>query len=215
MSRSCGPSKGANCATSPRGMTHGVVACGHEAVAAAAATVLRDGGNAFDACLAAGFAGAVAEPAFTSLGGGGFLLAHTAVGDDILFDFFVDTPGRGLPAGDRQPHFLPVTVSFPAADQVFHAGLGSVAVPGCLAGYLHTHDRLGRLPLADVVAPAVALALDGVTVDRTHAEVLELLAGIVTREPAARAILAPDGHTLRAGDLLRNPHLAAYLQDVS
>ncbi len=59
-------------------MTAGLVACGHEAVADAAASVLRAGGNAFDACIAAGFAGAVAEVGFTSLAGGGFLLAHTA-----------------------------------------------------------------------------------------------------------------------------------------
>ena len=195
---------------SPRGV--GVVACGHEAVGDAAASVLRAGGNAFDACLAAGFAGAVAEPCFTSLGGGGFLLAHTSAGDQVLFDFFVDTPGRSVSASDRQPHFLPVNVSFLAADQVFHAGLGSVAVPGCLAGYLHVHERLGRLPLADVVAPAITLARHGVRVDATQSEVLGLLAPIVLREPESAAIFAPAGELLHEGDQLTNPDLAAYLE---
>jgi gamma-glutamyltranspeptidase/glutathione hydrolase len=190
----------------------GIVACGHEAVGDAAASVLRAGGNAFDACVAAGFAGAVAEPCFTSLGGGGFLLAHTTEGEQVLFDFFVDTPGRSLPASDRQPHFLPINVSFLAADQVFHAGLGSVAVPGCLAGYLHVHARLGRLPLSDIVAPAVALAREGVRVDATHAEVLGLLEPILLREPESAAIFAPTGDLLREGDQLTNPDLAAYLE---
>jgi gamma-glutamyltranspeptidase/glutathione hydrolase len=190
----------------------GIVACGHAAVSDAAASVLRRGGNAFDACLAAGFAGAVAEPCFTSLAGGGFLLAHTSSGEQVLFDFFVDTPGRSLSASERQPHFLPINVSFLAADQVFHAGLGSVAVPGCLAGYLHVHERLGRLPLADIVAPAIGLARNGVRVDTTQSEVLGLLAPILLREPESAAIFAPAGLLLREGDQLTNTDLAAYLE---
>ena len=60
--------------------------------------------------------------------------------------------------GALSPHFDPVTVDFSGALQVFHAGYGSVAVPGVLNGYLEAHRRLGRLPLSEVVAPAVALA---------------------------------------------------------
>jgi gamma-glutamyltranspeptidase/glutathione hydrolase len=192
-------------------VTGGIVAAGHDAVADAAAAVLASGGNAFDACVAAGFAGAVAEPGFTSLGGGGFLLAHTAGGDDVVFDFFVDTPGRGREGERPVPHFLPVTVRFLAAEQVFHAGPGSVAVPGCLAGYLHVHARLGRLPLADVIAPAAALAADGVVMSVTQAEVLELVGPILMREPEAAAIIAPDGHPVREGARLTNHDLARYL----
>ena len=193
----------------------GTVAAGHDAVADAAAAILAAGGNAFDACIAAGFAGAVAEPGFTSLGGGGFLLAHTAAGEDVLFDFFVDTPGRGTGERARQPHFLPVTVRFLAAEQVFHAGAGSVAVPGCLAGYLHVHRRLGRLPLADVVAPAAALAADGVVMNATQAEVLGLVAPILMREPEAAAIVAPRGSPLREGERLTNPDLSRYLSQLA
>ncbi|MEY2432694.1 MAG: gamma-glutamyltranspeptidase / glutathione hydrolase [Acidimicrobiaceae bacterium] len=174
--------------------------------------MLTSGGNAFDACVAAGFAGAVAEPCFTSLAGGGFLLAHTSVGEQVLFDFFVDTPGRSLSLAERQPNFLPINVRFLAADQVFHAGLGSVAVPGCLAGYLHVHERLGRLALADIVRPAIGLARDGVRLDATQAEVLGLLAPILQREPETAAIFAPAGSLLREGDQLTNTDLAAYLE---
>ena len=71
------------------------MASGHPATTAAAVEVLAAGGNAIDACVAAGFAAAVAEPTLTSLGGGGFLLARTAAGEEVLFDFFVDTPGLG------------------------------------------------------------------------------------------------------------------------
>ena len=142
--------------------------------------MLRAGGNAFDAALAAGFAAAVAEPMFTSLGGGGFLLARSRGGREVLFDFFVDTPGRGLPGHDLEPHFLPVTVHFPASEQVFHVGLGSVAVPGTLRGFLHVHERLGSLPLWQVVAPASRLAREGVVLNAHQAYVQELLTPILT-----------------------------------
>ena len=93
------------------------VASGHPRVTEAAAEILRAGGNAFDAVIAAGFAAAVAEPALTSLGGGGFLLARTAQGQTTLFDFFVDTPGQGLRASELEPHFLPVMCVFPPASR--------------------------------------------------------------------------------------------------
>ena len=95
------------------------VASGHPATTAAAIEVLAAGGNAFDACVAAGFAASVAEPTLTSLGGGGFLLARTAAGEEVLFDFFVDTPGRGRgpAAPPRDLDFDEVVVRFCGADQ--------------------------------------------------------------------------------------------------
>ena len=60
-----------------------------------------------------------------------------ADGEETVFDFFADTPGRGLAAADLEPDFTPITVHFPSADQVFNVGLGSAAVPGVLKGLLH------------------------------------------------------------------------------
>jgi gamma-glutamyltranspeptidase/glutathione hydrolase len=194
--------------------THGIVAAGHERSAEAAATMLAAGGNAFDAVLAAGFASIVCEPGFTSLAGGGFLLARTADGADTLFDFFVDTPGRGRPPGAPEPVFEEISVSFAAADQTFHCGPGSVAVPGVLAGYLHVHDRLGRLPLAQLLEPAVELAHRGVEVTATQATDFALLAPILERTAASRAVFFPEGRLLGAGDTLRNPDLAAFLHEL-
>lgn len=188
------------------------VASGHPRVTEAAGAILRVGGNAFDAVVAAGFAAAVAEPALTSLGGGGFLLARTAEGRTTLFDFFVDTPGRGLPAGQQEPHFLPVTVRFPASEQIFNVGMGSAAVPGALRGYLHVHRRLGRLPLREVLAPAVHLARAGVTLNPKQAYFLDLLTPIMTLTTAGRSLFAPGGCYLGEGDVHRNPDLAAFLE---
>lgn len=197
------------------------VASGHEATTAAAVEVLRAGGNAVDACVAAGFAASVAEPTLTSLGGGGFLLARTAAADEeVLFDFFVDTPGR-QPDGTAVDaaaldaaalDFEEVVVSFSGADQGFHVGLGSVAVPGCLAGWLHAHRRLGRLPLDAVVAPARRLATEGVVVNEQQAYLLRILAPILTRTPEAAALVAPGGRVLGVGDRYTNLELAAFLE---
>lgn len=191
------------------------VASGHQATTAAAVEVLAAGGNAVDACVAAGFAAAVAEPTLTSLGGGGFLLARTAAGEEVVFDFFVDTPGRepdGITRAPSHLDFEEVVVRFSGADQGFHIGLGSVAVPGCLPGWLHAHRRLGRLPLDAVVEPARRLAAEGVTVNEQQAYLLRILEPILTRTPEAAAIVAPAGRVLGVGDRLANPALAAFLE---
>ncbi|CAA9316456.1 MAG: Gamma-glutamyltranspeptidase @ Glutathione hydrolase [uncultured Frankineae bacterium] len=190
------------------------VAAGNSDTAAAAATVLRAGGNAVDAAVAAGFASAVTEPGLSSLGGGGFLLTAPLDGPERLLDFFVDAPGRGRAPDRLVPSFLPVTVRFSGADQVFHAGWGSVAVPGCLDGYLHAVRTLGSLPLAQVVAPAVALARGGTVVDAAQAHLLTLLEEILVLTAEGRAVFAPAGRLLGEGDRMRNPALGDLLEDV-
>lgn len=189
------------------------VASGHPATTAAASEVLAAGGNAFDACVAAGFAASVAEPALTGLAGGGFLLARTAAGEEVVFDFFVDTPGSGTPPAGTLD-FEEVVVRFSGADQGFHVGRGAVAVPGCLAGWLHVHRRLGRLDLDAVVAPARRLASDGLALNAQQAQLFALLEPILTRTPEAAAVVAPGGRLLREGDRYANPALAAFLADV-
>ena len=77
------------------------VAAGNADTAATASEVLRAGGNAVDAAVAAGFASAVTEPGLSSLGGGGFLLAKPPDGPERLLDFFVDAPGRGRAGRDE------------------------------------------------------------------------------------------------------------------
>lgn len=190
------------------------VASGHRETTGAAVAVLEAGGNAVDACIAAGFAAAVAEPTLTSLGGGGFLLVRMTSGEEVVFDFFVDTPGRGLDRPPASLDFEEVVVSFSGADQGFHVGLGSVAVPGCLAGWLHAHERMGRLGLDEVVTPARRLALAGVEINEQQAYLLRILAPILTRTPDAAAIVAPGGRVLERGDRLRNEALVSFLDQL-
>src|SRR4051812_50156389 len=78
----------------------GVVAAGHPLTAKAGADVLRDGGNAVDAAVAAVLMSFVTEYPLTGPGAGGFMLVHTPGGEDHLLDFFVAAPGKGLSGGE-------------------------------------------------------------------------------------------------------------------
>ena len=188
-----------------------IVATGHPLVSDAAAEILQMGGNAFDAAVGAGFAGAVAEQTLTSLGGGGFLLARTTQGEEILFDFFTDTPGLGLDSSELEPHFFPVTIHFPGSDQDFNIGLGSVAVPGNLKGFLHVHKRLGRLDLGEILQPAIRLARDGLALNDWQGYFLNLLEPIVTFSQVGRKLYTINGSCARQGDHVTNPELADFL----
>ncbi len=167
-----------------------------------------------DAALGAGFAAAVVEPGLTSLGGGGFLLSRRPGGTAEVLDFFVDAPGHGLPMTELAPHFTPVTVVFSDAEQIFHAGYGSVAVPGVLNGYLAAHQRLGRLPLAEVVAPAKARARRGAVLSETQAEVLRLLQAILGLTPEAAHLYLRHGAPPKAGEVFANPQYATFLDQL-
>lgn len=186
--------------------THGVVAAGHPLTAEAGAVMLRQGGNAFDAAVAAVLAACVTESVLTSVAGGGFLLAHTAEGEDILFDFFTQTPRRKETA--KALDFYPIEADFGDAVQEFHIGLGSMAVPGNLAGLLTVHQRLGRLPLEAVIEPAVDYARRGVQLDGFRAYCLELLTPILTATVAAQQLYAPQGKILQQGEWLHMPAFA-------
>lgn len=185
----------------------GVVAAGHPATAAAGAELLRAGGNAVDAALAAVLTSFVAEPLLTGLGAGGYLLVVPPGERPILLDFFVEAPGRGLDAADRAP-LVPVVVSFGDATQVFHVGAASCAVPGAPAGVEAAARRFGRAPLWELAAPAARLARRGVVVTPMQAYLYALLEGVlrVTPEAAARHLL--DDRAPRAGETVRDPELA-------
>jgi len=189
-----------------------IVASGHRLVSEAGATILSAGGNAFDAVVAAGLASTVVEQTLTSLGGGGYLLGYSgAEGQSLLFDFFVDTPGRGRGAAVGSPHFFPVTVQFAGAPQIFNIGLGAVAVPGVAKGLLHTHRRLGRMPLAEVAAPAIDYAR-GHRLNRFQASFLRLLHPIVTRTETGRSLYGCQKTFVGEGDRLENHELAFFLE---
>jgi gamma-glutamyltranspeptidase/glutathione hydrolase len=186
----------------------GVVAAGNPATAEAAAGVLRDGGNAFDAALAGLCMACVSEPVLASLGGGGFLMARPAGGEPVLYDFFTQTPKRPRPAGDIDFHAT--HADFGPATQEFHIGLGSIATPGVVKGLFAIHDDLSSLPFERLIEPAAAAARDGTPMEPLQAFILSVVETIFSATPESLALYRShlkDGALLQDGEVHRAPEL--------
>ncbi len=184
----------------------GVVAAGHPLTAEAGARVLREGGNAVDAAVAAMLTSFVAEPLLTGLGAGGYMLVAGAGEAPVLLDFFVQAPTRAGDGSETELHAI--DVSFGDAAQVFHIGPASCGVYGTPAGVCDAVARRGTVPLADLAAPAAQLARDGVVLNSGQAYIAKILAELLTSTPECAALWAPAGHVLREGERLRNPELS-------
>ncbi len=190
----------------------GVVAAGHPLTAEAGARVLREGGNAVDAAVAAMLASFAAEQLLTGLGAGGYMLVAGGGEPPVLFDFFVEAPSgrRASRASTTDPppaELRAVDVSFGDAAQVFHIGPASCGVYGTPAGVCAAIERWGTVPLAELAAPAARLAREGVELNAGQAYIAKILADLLTSTPECAALWAPAGRVLREGELLRNPEL--------
>src|SRR5215212_11511506 len=171
----------------------GVVAAGHPVTAQAGADVLRRGGNAVDAAVAAVLMSFVAESPLTGPGAGGFMLVHTAAGENHLLDFFVAAPGKGL-TGVEPAALEPIDVHFSKeAVQVFNIGPSSCGVYGNTLGLVHALERFGTASLAELAAPAARAARAGVEITPMGDLLLTILDPILTSRPEGRAIYAPEG----------------------
>ncbi len=190
----------------------GIVAAGHPQTARAAASILRAGGNAFDAALAAQLAACVVEPVFTSLGGGGFLLARRANGEARLYDFFVQTPLKKRPT--RALDFYPIHADFGPATQEFHIGMGSIATPGMVKGLFEVHADLCTLPMIRLIEPALRLARRGVRLNELQAFSFRVLTPILTANREVFALYRHESgkRLLHEGELHRQPTLADTLE---
>jgi len=188
-----------------------VVAGGHQLTVDAAAEILRDGGNAFDAAIAGVFMTFVAEAVFSSPGGGGFLMARRAESNAVkLFDFFVETPLKRRPANEVE--FFPIHADFGPAKQEFHIGLGSSAAPGMAQGLFAMHEALGRLPMKRLIEPAVRAARQGFPLTPFQAYLFTVIAPILTASEGVARIFAPGGKPMEAGETFRNEGLAETLE---
>jgi gamma-glutamyltranspeptidase/glutathione hydrolase len=161
----------------------GAIAAGHPLTAEAGARVLREGGNAIDALLAAVFTAFVTEGPLTGPAGGGFLLVHEVTGQTTVLDCFFGVPAARL--GEMEE----LLVDFgDSGTQVFHIGPGSVAVPGLLIGLEEAHRRFATRPWRELVDPAVVLAHEGFVRDAERVTLHRILAGILEREDGGRRI---------------------------
>ena len=179
----------------------GVVAAGHPLTARSGADVLRAGGNAVDAALAALMTSFMAEPLLSGLGAGGYMLVAPPDGEPVLLDFMVAAPG----GGERAP-LDAVVIDFGDAVQVFHIGPSSCGVYGVPAGIAEAAARFGSVPLTELAAPAIRAAREGTAVNRMQGYLWRLLAPIAFATPEARARYGAE--IPREGEVLRDPELA-------
>jgi gamma-glutamyltranspeptidase / glutathione hydrolase len=190
-------------------MLRAAVAAGHPATTQAGVEILEAGGSAADAAVAACLASCVAETVMTGLLGGGHAIYWDAAsGRARLLDCFCAVPsGRGSELLELQ---------VPFGEELVHYAVGaaSCAVPGVPAGLDALWRAHGRLPWADLCAPALRRAREGVPMPTAHVACLEMLEPVMTMREGAR-IYAPEGRLLRPGELLEQPGLVNALEAIA
>jgi gamma-glutamyltranspeptidase/glutathione hydrolase len=191
----------------------GVISAGDEKTAAAGAEILRKGGNAVDAAVAAAFVSFIAEIGVVHLGGSGIAQVYKPASNgqpaiSRVYDFFSTMPGLGRPGLPENLDFEKVTVDFGPATQEFYLGRGSVAVPGDIVGLCRLAEDAGRLPLEELLKPVTQLAGDGVYLSKFQTDTCELLAPLYTHTPDIRDIFTRNGRHITPDDRFVIPHLA-------
>jgi gamma-glutamyltranspeptidase/glutathione hydrolase len=187
----------------------GMVVSSHYLASAAGNGILSKGGNAVDAAVATAFALAVTLPSAGNVGGGGFLVYHGKDGEVTTFNF---REKATLAATER----MYLDENGEVRDNSNHIGLLAVGVPGTVAGMWKAHQRLGRLPWADVVEPAVRLAADGFSSTWAMQGWLESLPNRRgSLYDATREAFLKDGTRLYdPGEVFRQPDLAGTLRRI-
>jgi gamma-glutamyltranspeptidase / glutathione hydrolase len=191
---------------------HGMVASQEARATGIGVDILRRGGNAVDAAVAVGFALAVTLPRAGNLGGGGFMLVHLAGRNETIAIDYRET----APAAATRDMFL--DASGEADPRKSRDSALSVGVPGTVAGLALAHEKYGsgRFTLADLIAPSIALAREGIPVDDDLADSLPRAQPRLVRWPAsARIFLKEDGVALGRGDTLVQNDLADSLEAIA
>ncbi len=191
---------------------HGMVVTQEAAASRVGRDVLRLGGNAVDAAVAVGFALAVTLPRAGTIGGGGFMLIRRAdLGRTVAIDY-----REAAPAATTKDMFLDANGK---ADPFKSRWSGlAVGVPGTVAGLELAWRKYGsgKFTFAELVAPAIALARAGLTVDDDLADSLPPAAPVLAKHPAAaRIYLKPDGGAPNLGDHIALDDLAATPQTLA
>ena len=191
---------------------NGVVVAQEQRAARIGVEILDRGGNAVDAAVAVGFALAVTYPRAGNIGGGGFMVVHLAkTSQNIAIDYretapaaasasmFLDAQGNPDPAKSRDSAL-------------------SIGVPGTVAGLALAHEKYGsgNLSLAELIAPAITLARNGVEIVDDIADTLpQAQARIARWHSSAPVFLNSDGTVLMPGQDLLQPDLAATLRTIA
>ena len=190
---------------------NGMVVAQEALAASIGADILQRGGNAIDAAVAVGFTLAVSYPRAGNIGGGGFMVIHRADGGDTTIDY-----RETAPQGISAKSFL--DPSGEADSERSRNSALAVGVPGTVAGLALAEEKYGsgKFSLAGLIAPAIALARDGIVVtDNTEESVPTVHARLARWPASAKIFLKPDGTALGPGDRLVQSDLAATLGTIA
>jgi gamma-glutamyltranspeptidase/glutathione hydrolase len=190
----------------PVSAKHGMVVSVHHLASDAGLQIMQAGGNAVDAAVATGFALAVVHPVAGNLGGGGFLLLRTHDGRTTFIDYREKAP---LAATETMYQDAKGNV-IPGASVT---GYRSIATPGSVAGLAYAERKYGKLGLAKVIAPAIALASNGF--ELSAEEAAELHDPDLSRFADSKRIFQREGNYYQAGDTFKQPELARTLQRIA
>ena len=193
-------------------MNKSIISTGSKEATDAGEEILRAGGNAFDAAVAAVFTSMTSEFALTGAGGGGAMMIRKSNSNPVLYDFFVETPPR---TGNESLDFFGVDVNFGDSKQLFHIGKGSAAVPGTLLGLVIIQEQFGNLPLPVVMEPAIKLAREGYILNKNQAYIFHILDPIFTHTKEGRDLFCSNGKMLAEGDRFINSDFAEFLERIS
>jgi len=167
-----------------------------------ASDIMKQGGNAFDAMVATEMALAVSYPFAGSLGGGGFMVYRKADGEVGSLDFREKAPL----AASKDMYLDEDGNAVPEKSQL---GSLAIGVPGTVAGIFSVHEKMGSLPLGQILAPVIELAIRGYVVTPGQAESFNSQKGIFNRINKREILYSK---TFEAGDTVKNPALAGTLK---
>ena len=194
----------------PATAKQGMVATSHTLATEVALDVLRDGGNAVDAAVTAGFALAVTQPRSGNIGGGGFMLISKGDGSEPeAIDYREKAPAAATEAmfQDESGNVVRDRSRFT------HLAAG---VPGTVAGLALALERYGTISLKQALAPAIRLAREGFIVPQRFTEGLEQARERLERWPATLATFyRADGSAWQPGERFHQPELADTLQRIA
>lgn len=191
---------------------HGMVVAQEKLAAHIGADFLRQGGNAVDAAVATGFALAVTYPRAGNIGGGGFMVIHSAErNEDVAIDY-----RETAPQAATRDMYLGADGK-PDTDKSRNSALG-IGVPGTVAGLALALEKYGsgKFTLAQIIQPSIGLARDGFIVTDDMADTLSDMYRRMGRWPnSAKSFSRADGAPLRDGDRLIQADLAATLTAIA
>src|ERR1700750_691203 len=185
---------------------YGIVATSQAVASQAGAAILARGGSAAEAAIAANAALGVIEPMMNGVGGDLFAIVYEAKTKKLY----------GLNASGWAPKGMTIE-SLKAkgvVDEIPESGIESVTLPGAVAGWDALRRRFGKLAMSEDVAPAAALAEKGIAVPETDAENWKIFGPPFAASPGFARVCLPGGKAPAAGEIFRNPELAATLRRI-